>query len=59
MGLTNPSDLCPSHVMRRISPNEVMSYEDIYPPVARGALVNGKVTGDLKVLWKQANETTF
>eukprot|EP00802_Teleaulax_amphioxeia_P007768 Tamp_07776.p1 GENE.Tamp_07776~~Tamp_07776.p1 ORF type:complete len:553 (+),score=110.46 Tamp_07776:534-2192(+) len=41
IGVNKPSELHPSHVMRRISGVHVSTYADLFPPVQPGALING------------------
>ena len=40
-GLDHPSGLQPEHICRRITPSRVMSFAELYPPLAPGALLRG------------------
>ena len=48
-GLDHPAEFKAIHISRRISPNEVVTYADVYPALAEGELVAG--TGNLR--WRQ------
>ncbi|HJY75588.1 MAG TPA: FMN-binding glutamate synthase family protein [Burkholderiales bacterium] len=58
-GLEHPAQLTLRHLWRRVSPNRVESFEQIYPPLAPGALLNG--TDDLRfaAAWQAARADAF
>ena len=43
LGVKTPADLHPSHIMRRMSGLHCATYADMYPPVAKGQLLQGTV----------------
>ena len=59
MGLDNPGKLKPNQVMRRIAPNQVMSYEDIYQCLPQNALLDGQADEKWQQHWQQANAKSF
>ena len=59
MGLENPSDLIPSHIMRRVSQSEVKTYNEIYEYLKPGELLKDKLPKSFAVLWKEASATKF
>ena len=50
-GLDSPAKLNRSHIMRRRYNRELHSFEDIYPTVESGALLEGKGPERLQKLW--------
>ncbi|MEL7448755.1 MAG: FMN-binding glutamate synthase family protein [Pseudomonadota bacterium] len=59
-GIQHAADLNPGHLMRRVSPTLVNSYEDLFPWLEPNALAEG---GDVPVMyaraWSQGNPTSF
>jgi len=43
-GVSNPQNLAPRHIVRRINQVDIQSYDKMYPPVAPGCLLNGAET---------------
>lgn len=58
-GVKRPADLKPSYIMKRVSPMEIRSYHDIYPPAAEGALLANHVTGPMAAAWQMARAESF
>lgn len=58
-GLSDPRELKPWYVMRRVSPEEVRSYHEIYPPIEPGALLSGSVSGSVGDAWRIARADRF
>lgn len=59
MGLTNPSQLHPRHVKRRVAQDMVKSYEEIYDYVEPGSFLEGTVPEEFKVHWELADPKCF
>jgi glutamate synthase domain-containing protein 2 len=59
MGLDNPSDIKPHHVMRRVSDHCVKTLSDIYKYLEPGELLGEMIPGHLKADWKRAREDAF
>ncbi len=59
MGFTNPGDLHPRHVMRRIAQDDARTYSEIYEYLKPGALLQDKLPKNFEKLWKQANAAYF
>lgn len=58
-GVKRPADLKPSYIMKRVSPMEIRSYHDLYPPAAEGALLANHVTGPMAAAWQMARADSF
>jgi hypothetical protein len=58
-GLAGPEDLRPDHIQKRVAPDEVCSYLDLYPFLERGALLSEPVPEAYEVAWKAADPATF
>ena len=58
-GLSDPRELKPWYVMKRVSAEEVKSYHEIYPPIEPGALLVPKVEGSLARAWETARADRF
>jgi glutamate synthase domain-containing protein 2 len=58
-GLNHPSEFVPAHFSRRVSPHEVKSFAELYPPLEPGELLAG--TGDKRyeIAWSMANAAEF
>lgn len=59
MGLTNPSDLRPHHIMRRISPNRVKPLSEIYEYLTPGALLKQDIPEHYRQYWEMASADVF
>jgi glutamate synthase domain-containing protein 2 len=58
-GIRTPQELKPAFIMKRVNSMEIRSYQELYPPVAPGALLRGDVQGNLASAWNQANANSF
>jgi glutamate synthase domain-containing protein 2 len=58
-GLSNPNEFRCAHFQRRISPLEVKSFTDIYPPLAEGELLSGTAHQGFARAWRQASAVSF
>jgi glutamate synthase domain-containing protein 2 len=58
-GLSNPSELHPHLVQRRINDTEVLHYDQIYHYLREGELLSGPVPERFKGAWERANPETF
>lgn len=59
-GLSGPRELRPWHILRRVSPNEVRSYAEIYPRIEPGALLRGEgIPAMMAREWSQASPSGF
>jgi glutamate synthase domain-containing protein 2 len=58
-GLNHPSEFVPAHFSRRVSPHEVKSFAELYPPLKPGELLAG--TGDKRyeIAWSMASAAEF
>jgi hypothetical protein len=55
-GLRNPHDISSSQIMRRVSETEAKSYQEIFPPLEKGCLLNEEtVPNHLRQAWQAAN----
>ena len=59
LGLDNPSDLKPSHIMRRTGVDEVKSFEQIYDYLTPGQLLGRDIPASYKKDWETANPAHF
>lgn len=59
MGLTNPSELTPEYLMRRISDNCVKPYSDIYEYLKPGQLLSSEIPDSFQKYWQLANTDRF
>jgi len=59
MGLDNPSDLNPAHVMRRVAQDDVRPYSEIYEYLKQGALLKDKLPKSFEAEWKLAEVDSF
>lgn len=59
LGLQNPSDLKPSHIMRRVSMQTVKTFNDIYEYVAPGQFLESNIPDQYKVYWEEASAERF
>ena len=60
-GLREPRDLKPWYIMKRVASGEVRSYNEIYPPLEAGALLDGagSLSGSLAHAWSAARPDRF
>ncbi|MDE0914141.1 MAG: FMN-binding glutamate synthase family protein [Planctomycetota bacterium] len=58
-GLGGPEELLPDHIQKRIAPDEVRSYMDLYPFLERGALLSEPIPPAYEEAWKAADPATF
>ena len=54
IGLHSPRDLRPYHVSRRISGNEVRTFEELHPRPEPGSLLEGRAPQGLQRMWDLA-----
>ena len=59
MGLENPDDIKPHHVMRRISDNCVKSLAELYCYLKPGELLGDDIPEDFKIDWEKARADAF
>lgn len=60
MGLDSPSDISPSLIHRRLAPQHIATYEDIYPSIPEGCLLQeDTVPVEWSLFWKRASAETF
>jgi len=59
MGLSNPSDLKPSHLVRRISTQHVKTFDQIYEYLSPGALLVNPLPVSFKIHWDEASAEKF
>ncbi|KTD69386.1 glutamate synthase [Legionella steelei] len=59
LGLDNPSDLKPIHIMRRVSVQEVKSFNEIYEYLTPGQLLGADIPQSYKAHWEMANPEKF
>lgn len=60
MGMDNPSQLHGYQIYRRVGPGLVKSYEEIYPPIPAGCLLDeDSVPSDWLRIWRRANPDQF
>jgi glutamate synthase domain-containing protein 2 len=58
-GLGNPNEFRCAHFQRRVSPQEVRSFTDIYPPLAEGELLGGTAHEGFARAWGRASAGSF
>ncbi|MEP7117760.1 MAG: FMN-binding glutamate synthase family protein [Acidobacteriota bacterium] len=58
-GLASPAGLKPWYVMKRIAPDDVRSYHEIYPVTEPGGLLTAHTTGPLADAWARARADRF
>ena len=59
MGLDHPSDLRPHHVVRRVTPTQVASLDEIFPYVKRDQLLGGTAPERMQRYWNESTAETF
>ncbi|MBV8393984.1 MAG: FMN-binding glutamate synthase family protein, partial [Alphaproteobacteria bacterium] len=58
-GLSHPREFKPIHISRRVSPSEVVTFADIYPPLLEGELLSGSSTARWALPWDMASPHSF
>lgn len=58
-GLTHPNQLKPHHIMHRISSDRAVSFAELYPTLATGALLSGMGEARLQSAWDIASAASF
>jgi len=58
-GLDHPGEFMPHHFSRRVSPSEVMTYAQLYPPLAPGELLAGTRDPRFRAAWDMASAEDF
>ena len=58
-GLHSPAGLKPYYVMKRIAPDDVRSYHEIYPATEPGSLLTPQASGPLADAWARARADRF
>ncbi|TAL61367.1 MAG: FMN-binding glutamate synthase family protein, partial [Legionella sp.] len=59
LGLNNPSDLKPGHIMRRVSVQLVKPFNEIYEYVSPGQFLGVDIPDSYKRFWEMANPEKF
>lgn len=59
LGLANPSDLNPGHIMRRVSPQLVKPFNEIYEYLSPGQFLGPNIPSSYKRYWEEANAEKF
>ncbi len=58
-GLGHPSELHPRHVVQRLSPTHVESYDRLYEHLETGQLLEGRANAALQHYWDMASAKSF
>ncbi len=58
-GLAHTNDFRPEHFSRRVSEREVMSFAELYPPLAKGALTGTIDDPHWRKMWEMASAESF
>ena len=58
-GLEHPNDFKPIHISRRVSASEVITFAELYPPLAEGALLAGTAPPRWMQPWAMADARSF
>jgi glutamate synthase domain-containing protein 2 len=58
-GLDHPAQLTPVHFSRRVSPHEVKSFAELYPPLQPGELLAGTADKRFAAAWAMASAEEF
>lgn len=59
LGLSNPSEITPDYVLRRISSSEIKTFREIYDYIPEGSLLKRKVPESFAPHWKLASAKHF
>ena len=58
-GLDHPTQFSPAHFSRRVSPNEVKSFSELYPSLSPGELIAGTSDRRFETAWAMASAAEF
>ncbi len=58
-GLDHPTELSPAHFSRRVSPHDVKSFAELYPPLEPGELLKGCADKRYEIPWAMASAKEF
>ncbi len=58
-GLDHPSGFMPHHFHKRVSATQVTTFTNIYPPLKRGALLEGTDDRRFRIPWAMASPESF
>lgn len=58
-GIEDPRKIPPSYLMRRIDESTIKTYEDLYPTIAPGALIDGTTDSWIAREWARATHEKF
>jgi glutamate synthase domain-containing protein 2 len=58
-GLNHPHDLRPTHFMQRAAPDRSISFEELYPCMDPGALLDGSAAPIMRHAWDMASPKSF
>jgi len=58
-GLEHPQEFAPAHFSRRVSPHEVTSFADLFPPLQPGELIAGSGDKRYEIAWAMASAKEF
>ena len=58
-GLETASEIGPHHILRRVAQSRVANFEEIYPQLASGALINGSAETGYARNWAMADADSF
>jgi len=58
-GLDHPGQFAPAHFSRRVSPNEVKSFAELYPALKPGDLIAGTADRRYQAAWEMASADAF
>src|ERR1700726_1223086 len=58
-GLDHPTQFSPAHFSRRVSPNEVKSFTELYPSLTPGELIAGSSDKRFETAWAMASAKEF
>lgn len=59
LGLSNPSELTPEHIMRRVGVDQVKRFNEIYEYLSPGQLLGENIPESYKRYWEAANPERF
>jgi glutamate synthase domain-containing protein 2 len=59
MGLSNPNELRPEHIMRRVSEHESKHLSEIYEYLQKGSLLGDKIPAIYAHDWQRASAESF
>jgi glutamate synthase domain-containing protein 2 len=58
-GLDHPTQFAPAHFSRRVSPHEVKTFAELYPPLEAGELIAGSADKRYEIAWAMASAKEF